>query len=367
MEQLKTRKFAGIDLCHNCVQLSIFDEESGEMTEESFPLSSEGPGEYIEEGLDMVHMFMETNCLAWEDFGKVTFAMEDPSDENRKRLSDCLSPSFYQVHQVYVLSRFRAFAEYFFRQEKAVYDRNALLLDFGGGKLSCIFVEQIRRAKQKAYRAVYSKVDTAQFEIEEDDPELDVRFCRMIKQFLIKHPIHIVYLTGKGFDGNWMKKTLNYLCAGRRVFFGQNLYAGGACLMGIRPLSFIEEGMVVMQGPMMVRHTIGVISRDSGKPRYVPIASIGKEWYNSGGDMDIILDKSRKVDFFYHNSMENEMESVSCEIRDLPDRPAKTTRIHIHVDFTSETTGVILLTDMGFGQMYPATGKVTIFPFRLIG
>jgi hypothetical protein len=266
-----------------------------------------------------------------------------------------------------VISRFRGFVEYFFRQEKAIYDRNALLLDFTEGKLSSIFVEQIRRARQKAYRAILSSIDISEYNIEKDDPELDIHFCRMMKQFLMKHPAHIVYLTGKGFDGNWMKRTLNYLCAGRRVFFGQNLYANGACLLGINSLPLIEEGMVIMQGPLMVRHTIGVISREAGKPRYVPIASIGKEWYNSGGDMDIILDKSRKVEFFYHNSMENEMESVSCEILDLPDRPAKTTRIHIHVDFTSESTGVILLTDMGFGDMFPATGKVTIFPFRLIG
>jgi hypothetical protein len=129
----------------------------------------------------------------------------------------------------------------------------------------------------------------------------------------------------------------------------------------------MEEGLIMMQGPMMVRHTIGVISREAGKPHYVPIASIGKEWYNSGGEIDIIMDKSGKVDFFYHNSVENEMESVSCEIRDLPGRPAKTTRLHVKVEFNSETSGVILLTDMGFGDMFPATGKVTIFPFRLIG
>lgn len=367
MEQLKTRKFAGIDLGQYSVQFSIFDEESGEMTEESFPFSEDNSSEFIADGLSMVKKYMETNHLAWEDFQKVTFALEDPSHENRETLSNLLDPSFHHIHKVYVISRFRGFVEYFFRQEKAIYDRNALLLDYGAGRLSCIFVEQIRRARQKAYRAIYSSIDTKEHEIVEDDPELDIRFCRMVKQFLIKHPTHIVYLTGKGFDGNWMKRTLNYLCAGRRVFFGQNLYANGSCLLGISPLPFIEEGMVVMQGPMMVRHTIGVISRDAGKPRYVPIASIGKEWYNTVGDLDIILDKSRKVDFFYHNAMENEMECVSCEIRDLPDRPPKTTRIHIHVDFSSESSGVIMLTDMGFGDMFPATGMVTIFPFRLIG
>ncbi len=99
---------------------------------------------------------------------------------------------------------------------------------------------------------------------------------------------------------------------------------------------------------------------------YVPVAAIGKEWYNTGGTIDIIMDKSQKVEFFYHNSRENEMECASCEIRDLPKRPPKTTRLRIRVDFTSENSGVILITDMGFGEMFPATGKVTVFPFQLI-
>ena len=63
---------------------------------------------------------------------------------------------------------------------------------------------------------------------------------------------------------------------------------------------------------------------------------------------------------------ENEMECVSCEIKDLPARPPKTTRMHIQVQFTSQTEGVILLTDQGFGSLFPGTGKVTVFPFTLI-
>ena len=61
------------------------------------------------------------------------------------------------------------------------------------------------------------------------------------------------------------------------------------------------------------------------------------------------------------------MECTTCEIRDLPKRPPKTTRLHLQVDFTSPQAGVILITDMGFGSMFPATGKVTVFPFQLIG
>lgn len=366
MEQLKTRKFAGIDLGKSSVRLSIFDEGQGEMTEENFPLQPEEQNEYIAGGLDQIHNYMEVNHLRWDDFQDVNFSIEDASADNRKLLMQSLEPSFFEAHRMSVMTRFRAFAEYVFHQERAVWDRNTLLLDFSEGKLSYIFVEQIRRAKQRAYRAILEEINIKEYNVQEDDAELDFNFSRMMKQFLVKHPSHIIYLTGKGFEGSWMKRTLTYLCAGRRVFLGQNLYANGACLSGLGAVPLMEEGMLLMQGTDMVQHTVGVISQEAGKTRYVPIVTIGKEWYNTSGSLDIIMDKSQKVEFFYHNSKENEMECAACEIRDLPGRPEKTTRLHIKVEFTSATSGVILITDMGFGTMFPATGKVTIFPFHLI-
>ncbi len=163
-----------------------------------------------------------------------------------------------------------------------------------------------------------------------------------------------------------MKRTLNCLCSGRRVFLGQNIYANGASLLGMRQTSLIEEGMILMQGPEMVQHAIGIVAAENGRQQYIPITTIGKEWFNTNGSIDIILDKSHKVDFFYRNHRDNEMEISSCEVKDLPKRPPKTTRMHVEVTFTSRLEGIIFLTDMGFGSMYPKTEKVTVFPFKLI-
>lgn len=366
MEELETRKFAGIDLGKQSVQLSIYDEGIAEMMEESFPLNPEDQEDYIAGGMDYVGKYMETNRLKWADFQSVYFSLEDTSEETRNHLKTVLDEAFFERHSLNVITRLRAFVEYVFHQERVMWDRSTLLMDYSGDRFRYILVEQIRRSKQKAYRASLEEMDLKEYNIVEGDPELDYKFSRFMKQFLVKNPAHIIFLTGKGFEGNWMKRTLTYLCAGRRVFLGQNLYANGACLIGTGNISFMDEGMLLMQGPDMVYHTVGIITQESGRAQYVPITSIGREWYNTKGSLDIILDKSQKVEFFYHNTKENEIECATCEIRDLPARPPKTTRMHIEVQFTSETEGVIMLQDMGFGTMFPGTGKVTVFPFKLI-
>lgn len=366
MEQQEAKKYIGIDIGKISVQISIFDEEAGEMQEESFLLPDGEPEEYIENGVDLLLKYMQTNGWQWKEFQEVYFAMEDASVENRQRLEQLMDDSFLKWHKVNVITRLRAFVEYVFHQEKVVWDRNTILFDYSQGKLNCIMIEQIRRSKQKAYCVVLQELPLEEYGITENDPELDYNFSRMMKQFLVKNPAHIIYLTGSGFEGNWMKRTLTYLCAGRRVFLGQNLYANGSCLLGMGDVPFMQEGMLLLEGADMVQHTIGVMTQETGKNHYVPITTIGKEWYNTTGSLDIIMDKSQKVDFFYHNAKENVITCATCEIKDLPARPPKTTRLRIRIEFTSTTTGVILLTDLGFGSMFPGTGKVTVFPFELV-
>lgn len=366
MGELETRKFVGIDLGKHAVQFSVYDEAIAETAEESFPLALEEQEDYIANGLFYVKRYMESNHFGWDMYHGVYFTMEDTGEEYRQRLTDLLDDNLKKRHSVNIITHFRAFVEYVFHQERAVWDRNTLLLDYSENVLRYILVEQIRPSRQKAYRAILREINLDEHGIYAGDENQDYHFSRLMKQFLVKNPAHIIFLTGKGFEGNWMKKTLTYLCAGRRVFMGQNLYANGACLLGLGPVQLMEDGLLLMQGPDMVYHTIGILTQESGKAKYVPITSIGREWYNTQGSIDIILDKSQKVEFFYHNSKENEMEGAVCEVRDLPARPPKTTRIRIDVKFTSQTEGVILLKDMGFGAMFPATGKVTVFPFALI-
>lgn len=391
MDNLASRRFAGVDIGRHSLQFSIYDEALEQMTEESFPIydealrenaSGDSPAEgeilnkdmaepgaslsYIEVGMHLLSLYMQANELDWDMFSDVVFSLEDASQANRDILMSCLSDCGRKAEQVRIITRFRAFVEYIFHQERAVWDRSILLLDYYEKKLTTIYVDQIRRSRERAYHAVLGEIALEEHEVDMGQADHDVAFARMIKYYLAQNPAHIVYLTGENFEGNWMKRTLNTLCAGRRVFMGQNLYANGACFLGVSTIPYMDEGMLLMDGPEMVYHTIGVIAQDGGRVQYVPITSIGQEWYNTTGSLDIILDKSQKVEFFYHNTKENEIECSVCEVKDLPARPPKTTRMRLSVRFSSATDGVILLQDLGFGSIFPATGKVTVFPFSLI-
>lgn len=73
MEELETKKYAGIDLGRTSVQFSIYREGQEEMTEVSFLLSEEEQKEYIESGMRQVERYMETGGLRWRFSGDSFF------------------------------------------------------------------------------------------------------------------------------------------------------------------------------------------------------------------------------------------------------------------------------------------------------
>ena len=52
------------------------------------------------------------------------------------------------------------------------------------------------------------------------------------------------------------------------------------------------------------------------------------------------------------------VEKVSISLDELPARPNKTTRIEVIVSFTAERCMTVRVVDKGFGELFPATGKV---------
>ena len=57
----------------------------------------------------------------------------------------------------------------------------------------------------------------------------DSAFSDIMNKAFENRIISTVYLVGDGFDGGWMKNSLNTMCRGRRAFMGKNLFSKGAC------------------------------------------------------------------------------------------------------------------------------------------
>ena len=108
----------------------------------------------------------------------------------------------------------------------------------------------------------------------------DEAFRDFIKETLGTGLFSSIQITGYGFSPDWAKMSIGSLCMQRRkVYYGNNLFAKGACAAGKERLEDkILKGYRYMS-PALVLKDVGMEMRVMGAPAYYPLIEAGKNWY----------------------------------------------------------------------------------------
>ena len=194
------------------------------------------------------------------------------------------------------------------------------------------------------------------------DPEneiRDVEFCRFVSKTLGKELFSSVQITGKGFDQQWAQQSVKILChQGRKVFYGNNLFAKGACIAvkdrledrKLKGYRYLSDSLVVADE--------GMDMRVMGSPAYYPLIEGGSNWYECSAGCELILDDTKELVFTVSLPDETEKKRVAMALDGLPERPNRTTRLALTLKYVSPKECEVTVRDLGFGEMYPSSGKV---------
>ncbi len=185
----------------------------------------------------------------------------------------------------------------------------------------------------------------------------DQKFLEMVQKMFGKRPFSSAYLVGEEFDKSWLSDSLAFLCNRRRVFAGQNLYTKGACFAAMEYAHMTKSGDYLYAGPDMIEQNLGMEMLIRGHREFYPLISAGINWYIARQECEFILDDTDEV-VIYSKSMNGEQLSHSVKLDHLPDRPNKATRLSMKLRFEGKNKCRATFTDLGLGNLYPATGKV---------
>ena len=166
------------------------------------------------------------------------------------------------------------------------------------------------------------------------------------------HIVSAVYLTGDGFDGKWMKESLSFLCKGRRVFVGKNLYSKGACYAAARKCVTAENSwQFVYMGDNEMKVNVSLKVKNRGKWEFLSLINAGDNWYEASGDCEVLLDGDKEIDFWLQLPHSRDARIEKLELSDLPERKPKTTRLRISAKPVSDSRVKIKIRDLGFGEI----------------
>ncbi|MBB5264591.1 tetratricopeptide (TPR) repeat protein [Catenibacillus scindens] len=188
-------------------------------------------------------------------------------------------------------------------------------------------------------------------------PELDRRFLDVIKEVLGKRNVSTIYLVGEGFDGDWLNLSIKTMCSNRKGFIGQNLFSKGACYTSMLEATQKKNQQFIALCDEMIPVSI-YISVNRGRERFtVDLVKAGSDWYNLQENVEFIMDGTDTVPLHVRDFVSNKEKVIPLKLENMPDRPNRTTRIRMHLEFEDANICQVIMEDQGFGALYPATDK----------
>ena len=185
----------------------------------------------------------------------------------------------------------------------------------------------------------------------------DREFTIAVQDVLQQNEVSAVYLTGEGFNGGWMKDAAVFLCRGRRVFQGENLFSKGAAysaLLHVDRPSEIPESIFLSQDALRSNIGIEVLLRE--QKGYHVLLDAGVKWYNVEVEEDFILENGKEFSLLQTPVTGGEPRQLTVRLEGLPDRPDRTTRLRVVLTMPAADSLRVQITDLGFGDIFPSSG-----------
>ena len=189
--------------------------------------------------------------------------------------------------------------------------------------------------------------------------KLDDEFLTIMQKFCGEKVISTIFLLGDGFHEKWAKRSLEYLCRTRRVFQGNNLFSKGASIAArerLKPSS--NTGRFVFLGEDKLKSNLGMKLLKCGTEVYYALLDAGVNWYEAEAHLDIIMDPSGILNIEVTPLTGKMPRMVQLYLDGLEKRPNGTTRLHLAMSMASVGEVILKVTDLGFGELFPGTGKV---------
>jgi len=259
-----------------------------------------------------------------------------------------------------VLSHLEAFLQFVVRQEEGLWQNGSAAFDYATEGLLFYRMECRmaggRRLLVTEYKD-YADVIPTGFITGEENGQGALTFERLAAEEL-RQKVASLFVTGRGFEGNWVSDVLRLLSGGRRVFRGQNLYTQGACYAGTERFRGESNADFSVLTPDQITADVFLVAENTEQEEDVLLASAGMLYREVDTQLDLIFDGTDKLTIKVLAAGETtpKMLRFAPELSDL--RGDRTSRYCLRVFFVKRDLMVIQLKDTGFGVFQPSTYRI---------
>lgn len=276
-----------------------------------------------------------------------------------------------KADRIAVQSYEESFYSYMLRQQGELRTNDTALFDYRKGGIRLMRMECNRRTtpivvfvKGKDYEFPEDAIprwgeDEVLKEINpERMHELDAAFLEIAREVCRESAVGSVFLIGDGFGQDWMKESLRFLCKGRRVFQGNNLFSKGACFGMQERILPGEAGKThVFLGNDKLKANIGMRVFRQGEESYYALLDAGENWYEAEQNVELYLQEGQELALTITPLAESQGHSRLVRII-LEGLPGSVSRLAARFFLKAEDRLSVEVKDLGFGEFRASSGRV---------
>lgn len=252
--------------------------------------------------------------------------------------------------QIFYQNYTESFYSYMIYQPKELWTFRAVLFDYRTDKLKYMCMEC-----NKKTTPIVVYIDRELLDFDGADEQL----LEMAQVLIGAERVSSVYLIGEKFSGGWMQKSLKYLCDGRRVFQGNNLYSKGACFTLMERLQdSVVGGEYVFLGNDKLKANVGMRVFKRGQAAYYAMLDAGNNWYEIEHDCELYIQDEDEVEFEVSPLIGKEKTLLKLSLEGLGLSAGEATRVHLHIHLVQENVMCVRVEDLGFGEFRDSTENV---------
>lgn len=324
--------------------------------------------EYLLEIFVKKALAMLSAYIVSEDIAAVAFTMKDVDTDVMNMLKSISKHAVYRKTEIYFLSYEDCFFQYMIHQPEEMWVHDVLLYNYGSdgikshrlsmnrktNPIAC-FIDTARHPQMKI-PDLSGKSETAKSAIYK---QLDSTLLEIVRKNCEQRVITSVFLLGDSFSKDWCRESLKYMCRGRRVFQGNNLFSKGACYGARERIypSTLSTSYVYLSEDKL-RANIGMTCDRGQNEVYYPILDAGTNWYEAQSIFDVILVKNNIITLNIAPVDGRKTRIARISLEGLKVRGNRTNRVQLRFYMEDASAVQIEITDKGFGEFFPSTGQV---------
>lgn len=272
------------------------------------------------------------------------------------RLKKVIASIGMNPEHVLIMNSQESFAYYMLHKKREYWNQGTMLFEYEDGRL-----ETYELKPYLQYKPVIVQIQKNL--VEENCPPTDAWFAEAAGHLLAGGKCRSCFLYGSGFeDHSWareFKKTVSNENK-RRIFQDPNLFARGAAYGALDAYTDFDQFNYTVICDERISIDVWLEAEHEGKNIKLQLASAGTNCYEcrSSTVLELIEESTLELCIRNTGSPKAITDKEVINLSDFVSDQRKRTKVRMTVLFLKDDRMTVRVEDLGFGEIYPSTGKV---------